>query len=139
MMISLILSVTAGMVLGQRFKVLILLPASGLAIIAATAAGIARGDHAWSITLLAVAVTVALQIGYLVGTGIQSFLYLTLRRSRPNLLQCDLAGGRFGVAARLTGEPEILPQRSSLVFGAEEPASLQLGHDQINEFPQTTR
>jgi len=117
MMISLILSVTAGMVLGQRFKVLILLPASGLAIIAATAAGIARGDHAWSITLLAVAVTVALQIGYLVGTGIQSFLYLTLRRSRPNLLQCDLA----------------------LVFGAEEPASLQLGHDQINEFPQATR
>jgi hypothetical protein len=81
MMISLILSFTAGMVLGQRFKVLILLPAIGVAIIAATGAGIARGDHAWSIVLLVVAVTVALQIGYLIGTGVQSFLLAT-RASR---------------------------------------------------------
>jgi len=74
MMIALILSLTAGMVLGQRFKVLILLPATGLAIIAATGAGMAHGDHGWSIVLLAIAVTVALQIGYLIGTGIRSLL-----------------------------------------------------------------
>jgi hypothetical protein len=74
MLISLILSLIAGMVLGQRFKVLILPPAIVLAIIAATAAGIVRGDHGWSIVLLAVAVTVVLQIGYLIGTGIHSFV-----------------------------------------------------------------
>jgi pheromone shutdown protein TraB len=82
MMISLILSLIAGMVLGQRFKVLILPPAIVLAIIAATAAGIARGDRGWSIVLLAVAVTVLLQIGYLIGTGIVSFI-VAGRASRP--------------------------------------------------------
>ena len=58
------------MVLGQRFKVLILLPAIGLAIIAATGAGIAHGDHLGSIVLSVIAVTVALQIGYLIGTAV---------------------------------------------------------------------
>src|ERR1700674_5438108 len=74
MMTSLIISSLAGMVLGQRFKVLILLPAVGVAVIAATGAGIARGDQFWSIVLLAIAVTVALQMGYLIGTGIRSLL-----------------------------------------------------------------
>jgi hypothetical protein len=74
MMTSLIISLLAGMVLGQRFKVLILLPAIGFAVIVAIGAGIAQGDHFWSIVLLAVAVTVALQIGYLLGTGIRSFI-----------------------------------------------------------------
>ena len=40
----------------------------------AAGAGMAQGHHVWSIALLAVAVTVALQIGYLLGTGIRSLL-----------------------------------------------------------------
>jgi hypothetical protein len=64
----------AGMLLGQRFKVLILLPAIGVAAIIATCAGIASGDHFWSIVLLAVWLAVALQIGYLIGTGLWSVL-----------------------------------------------------------------
>jgi hypothetical protein len=64
----------AGMALGQRFKVLILLPVIGLAVVISTAAGIAHGDQFWSIELLAVWFAVALQIGYLIGTGILSVL-----------------------------------------------------------------
>src|SRR3981081_1402508 len=64
----------AGMVLGQRFKVLILVPVIGLAVIIATASAIAHGDQFWSIELLAVWFAVALQIGYLIGTGILSVL-----------------------------------------------------------------
>jgi hypothetical protein len=74
MMTSLIISSLAGLVLGQRFKVLILLPAICTAVVAATGAGVARGDSRWSIVLLAISVAVALQIGYLVGTGIRSLL-----------------------------------------------------------------
>jgi hypothetical protein len=62
------------MVLGQRFKVLILLPAIAVATIAAVGIGLAPGDQAWSIVVLAVGVTVALQIGYLVGTGVRSLI-----------------------------------------------------------------
>ena|SRR5882724_5482792 len=74
MMTAIIICLLAGAVLGQRCKVLILLPATTLAILAATGAGIARGEHVWSILLSVVAVMVALQMGYLLGTGIRSAL-----------------------------------------------------------------
>jgi hypothetical protein len=73
-MISLIVSFLVGMVLGQRFKVLILLPAIALALIAVVGGGIARAEQVWSIALIAVGVIVALQIGYLIGTGIRALI-----------------------------------------------------------------
>lgn len=59
-----IFSFFAGVLLGQRFKVLILLPAVGLVFIVAMVLGV---EDAWPLLLGAALVTVALQAGYLSG------------------------------------------------------------------------
>ena len=71
MMALLFLSSLVGAVLGQRFKVFVLLPATSLALICTIAAGVARAQDVWSIAIAAAGVTIALQIGYLIGTGIR--------------------------------------------------------------------
>jgi hypothetical protein len=74
MLAAAVISLVVGMALGQRFKVLVLLPAIGLAVIVTTSAGVLRADDGWSIVWMGVAAAVALQLGYLLGTGIRSFL-----------------------------------------------------------------
>jgi len=75
MAISLVvISLVAGIALGQWFKILILVPAVGLALGGTIAAGIARADNVWSIALMAIAVVAALQIGYLIGIWLRSFI-----------------------------------------------------------------
>ena len=85
MAISLVvISFVAGIALGQWFKVLILVPVMSLALGGTIAAGIARADDVWSIAFVAVAVVTGLQIGYLVGIWLRSFI----------------VGARFGRASR---------------------------------------
>src|SRR5215472_3258066 len=85
MAISLVvISFVVGIALGQWFKVLILVPVMGLALGGTIAAGIARADDVWSIAFVAVAVVTGLQIGYLVGIWLRSFI----------------VGARFGRASR---------------------------------------
>jgi hypothetical protein len=67
-------SLLVGMVLGQRFKVLVLLPAIGFALLLAIGGGIVRADSAWWIVLMAAAAATALQIGYIIGVGIRHVL-----------------------------------------------------------------
>ena len=74
MMALFLISFLAGAVLGQRFKVFILLPAISLAVICTITAGIARAQDVWSIAMAAVYITTALQIGYLIGTGIRCLI-----------------------------------------------------------------
>jgi membrane protein DedA with SNARE-associated domain len=64
----------AGMVLGQRFKVLVLLPASGLAVVITIGAGIAAGETGWSIALLSAGNVFSLQIGYIAGIALRHSL-----------------------------------------------------------------
>jgi hypothetical protein len=81
MAISLIvIGFLAGIALGQFFKLLILVPTMSIALIATIAVGIARADHVWSIAV-SVAVGTALQIGYLIGIGLRSFIVAAQRRS----------------------------------------------------------
>jgi hypothetical protein len=49
-------------------------PYSHLALGGTIAAGIARADNVWSIAFVAIAVVTALQIGYLVGIWLRSFI-----------------------------------------------------------------
>jgi hypothetical protein len=67
-----IVSVLAGIALGLRFKVLILVPAVALATVFAMIVGIARADHIGSIVLAIVIVGTAVQFGYLVGIAIRA-------------------------------------------------------------------
>ena len=56
-----------GLMLGARFKVLIMIPAIGSGFIAVLAAGIAHNDSASAILLALARVWTCLQIGYLGG------------------------------------------------------------------------
>ena|ERR1700722_10786052 len=70
MLTFVLISLLLGMVLGQRFKVLVLLPAMVIALLASTIAEIAGTDH-WRTLLISATAVVALQAGYLTGYGIR--------------------------------------------------------------------
>src|SRR5262249_21757766 len=78
-----VICLVAGIALGQWFKVLILVTVMSLALVGAIAAGIARADNVWSIAFVAIAVVTALQIGYLIGIWLRSFI-VTVRFARPS-------------------------------------------------------
>jgi hypothetical protein len=63
-----LLGLVSGMVLGERYNVLILVPASLLVWIAVIGMEISRTEETWTIVLLGMAVTAALQVGYLIGS-----------------------------------------------------------------------
>ena len=60
-----------GIILGLRFKVLVLVPASLLSTGVVTAVGLLDGQHLKLIALTAVAVAALLQIGYVVGCVVE--------------------------------------------------------------------
>jgi hypothetical protein len=69
-----VISVLAGIALGLRYRVVILVPAVALIVIFAIVIGVARGDDFWSITLAIVAAGTAVQVGYLVGITIRAIV-----------------------------------------------------------------
>jgi len=72
--IFIIICLLVGLVLGQRFKVLVLVPAIALVGVFSIAVGVTRADAYWPIVFMAVVATVCLQIGYLLGIGVRSLL-----------------------------------------------------------------
>ena len=66
------ISVLAGIALGLRYKVFILVPAVTLAMTFAMIIGVARADHFWSIVLAMVVLGTAVQFGYLVGIAVRA-------------------------------------------------------------------
>jgi hypothetical protein len=72
-----LVSSLVGMVLGQRFKVLVLLPAMAISLLLAIGTGLAHGERVGPIMLLAVAALASLQIGYLAGVGVRHSLAAT--------------------------------------------------------------
>ena len=58
------------MALGQRFKVLVLVPLIVLTAVFAVATCVAHGGGAWPIGKIAAVTIVGLQIGYLLGLGV---------------------------------------------------------------------
>jgi hypothetical protein len=72
-----LLSLAAGLVLGQYFKVAVLIPATGLFLAIAIGSGMVHSYPLWGTALLTVAGGAALQVGFLVGAVIR-----TLRADR---------------------------------------------------------
>jgi hypothetical protein len=83
MILFLVISFLSGMVLGQRFRFLALIPAIIFAILATIGVGIGRAHDVWWIVLSGISVITCLQIGYIVGCGIRSFI-VTARDARPS-------------------------------------------------------
>jgi hypothetical protein len=67
-----IISMLAGIALGLRYKVFVLVPAVTLAMIFAAMGGIAHGDRLWSILLAMAILGTAVQFGYLAGITIRA-------------------------------------------------------------------
>ena len=72
-----------GAVLGQRFKVQVLLPAMTLALALAVAAGLGHASTFWQIIGAVLVATTSLQIGYAAGVGIR-YLVAVARTRRIN-------------------------------------------------------
>jgi hypothetical protein len=67
-----IISMLAGIALGLRYKVFVLVPAVGLTMMFAAMGGIAHGDRLWSILLAMTILGTAVQFGYLAGIMIRA-------------------------------------------------------------------
>jgi hypothetical protein len=76
------ISLLVGMVLGQRFKVLVLVPISAVALIIAVGVGTAQGNSLPLIAIISAAAISSLQIGYLVGISLRHLMVIA-RASRP--------------------------------------------------------
>jgi hypothetical protein len=65
-MLAIVSSVT-GAVLAQRFKIMILIPATAIALAAALGTGVAQTQTAWWTIVMAAAAGVSMQVGYIIG------------------------------------------------------------------------
>jgi hypothetical protein len=81
MTLFIVISLLFGMALGQRFKVLVLVPAIALTLVLTIGTGIGHADALGAIVAMAVATIASLQVGYLSGTGIRH-LVVAARASR---------------------------------------------------------
>jgi hypothetical protein len=70
---AIVVSLLIGAALGLRFKVLILVPATGLVLAIVVAEEAARGDGRWQLLISSVAVAYALQFGFIVGGCVATF------------------------------------------------------------------
>jgi hypothetical protein len=68
MTIAIAISVLAGMAIGFRFKIYMVVPAILAAALSTAAISVAQGDQFWSTTSIVILSAVAVQIGYLCGT-----------------------------------------------------------------------
>ena len=69
-----IIGAVVGIVLGLRYKILILVPALMFAMTLAIIVGVASADNFWSVVLTTVAVVIAVQLGYLAGIVIRAVI-----------------------------------------------------------------
>ncbi len=78
-----LISVLAGIILGLRYKVFVIVPAVALAMVFGMMAGIVRADPFWSIVLVMVGLGAAVQFGYLAGIAMRAIVGSVILK-RPN-------------------------------------------------------
>ena len=66
-----IVSLSAGALLAQRFRIIVLVPATLAVLVIAIGAGVAQANSAWLIVGMIAAASVSIQAGYFVGMLIQ--------------------------------------------------------------------
>jgi hypothetical protein len=82
-----------GATLTVRFKVLILLPAIGLAVVGTAVVGIAHGDRVGAVVLTIALTAAALQIGYAFGLVTRAVI-ASLGAPEPNAVMFEKLGIR---------------------------------------------
>jgi hypothetical protein len=66
-----IVSLLVGALLAQRFRIIVLMPATLTVLVVAIGAGVAQASSGWFIVGMFVAASVSVQAGYFVGMAIQ--------------------------------------------------------------------
>lgn len=61
------ISLLVGAVLAQRFKIMILIPATGIMLVVAVGAGVAQAHTVWWTILMIAAAGASMQVGYIIG------------------------------------------------------------------------
>jgi membrane protein DedA with SNARE-associated domain len=79
------ISLAAGGLLAQRFKIIVVAPATFVVVVVAIAVGIAQTSGVWSIILMMATASVGIQIGYFLGILIQYGLGALLARRSSGL------------------------------------------------------
>jgi hypothetical protein len=79
------ISFFAGVALGQRFKVMVLMPAIAIVLVLAVGSGVTHAQTAWSIIVTAFLAAVCLQIGYLTGIFVHHVYVAALSRRSSSL------------------------------------------------------
>jgi membrane protein DedA with SNARE-associated domain len=69
-----IVSLLAGGVLAQRFRVFVLIPGTMILLVAAVGTGIVQAQSTWWIILTTAAVSASMQVGYAVGVATRHIL-----------------------------------------------------------------
>jgi hypothetical protein len=79
----------AGVVLGLRYNVLVLVPGVAFAMLLAVIVGVAQAESFWSILLMTIVLAVAVQLGYLAGVviyaAIEAFRTAMMKGRNPEL------------------------------------------------------
>ena len=82
MIAAAIVSFFVGMVLAQRFRIVVLIPLLSFAALGAAIAVFVAGVDAWHVTLVAIVSAVCLQFGYLAGAAFRTWGLLTTRHAK---------------------------------------------------------
>src|SRR5262249_2043195 len=90
-----IISLLIGAVLAQRFKIMVLVPATATVLIAAVVAGLAQAHTAWWVALAAALVASSMQVGYIVGLGVRYVLEAPLADRPQPFRPAPLRGIRY--------------------------------------------
>jgi hypothetical protein len=93
MMTLILVYLLLGAALGQRFKVLVLIPCMGLVLPFVAAAGVVRAEPFEQIIFAAIAAASSLQVGYLAGIGLRH-LMITSRVAQLNAAHSPKASAR---------------------------------------------
>ena len=74
-----------GAALGQRFNVVVLMPAMAIVLVLSVGAGLSHAQSAWWIILMVGTAAICLQFGYFAGIGIRHFLAASSSRGTSSL------------------------------------------------------
>jgi hypothetical protein len=115
-----IISFVFGLVLAQRFRVVVLFPAIALALIFTVGTEVGRAEAAWTLVQSATAAVVGLQLGYLAGIAARHLVLTRLLITRQTVFpdQASYPSQSSKRADWGQGKSEIDVNRKGVPLGA---------------------
>jgi hypothetical protein len=93
MILFAIICLLVGAVLAQRFKIMVMAPATAFVILTAVCTGVMQSQTAFWTILISVAAGASMQIGYVIGLGIRYVLEAPLSES-PQSFKASASSAR---------------------------------------------